>query len=212
MPSGGRAPSRARTQGDPRRSKWPRPGAGAIGTISQEGLVEVGDGKAGRLRAGLWFGAGRPRGQAGAHVGDQLAADAQWGEAGFGASLVVITGSRSAHGRRCSSRATGSSARAPSSAASLSRGRARRGPPAPSRRPRPAVAAVQRGGHRGTVAITLGAWHAERSAAEGLQRGPFEGLLVVAAFAVLGRVAGARPSDRARQRAGVGAGSSSQSS
>jgi hypothetical protein len=45
-----------------------------------------------------------------------------------------------------------------------------------------------------TVAITLGAWHAERSPAEGLQRGPFAGLLVVAAFAVLGRVGGARPS------------------
>jgi len=42
------------------------------------------------------------------------------------------------------------------------------------------------------LAMTLAEWHAERSLAEGLQRGVFEGLAAAAGFALLGRAIGAR--------------------
>ncbi len=42
------------------------------------------------------------------------------------------------------------------------------------------------------LAMTLAEWHAERSLAEGLQRGIFEGVAAAAGFAVLGRAIGAR--------------------
>jgi hypothetical protein len=45
--------------------------------------------------------------------------------------------------------------------------------------------------------MTLGAWHAERSLAEGLERGVPEALIFVAAFALLGPRVGARPGRRA---------------
>ncbi|MEA2372362.1 MAG: hypothetical protein QOH12_2756 [Solirubrobacteraceae bacterium] len=42
------------------------------------------------------------------------------------------------------------------------------------------------------LAMTLAEWHAERSLAEGLQRGIFEGVAAAAGFALLGRAIGAR--------------------
>ncbi|HEY1538737.1 MAG TPA: hypothetical protein VGF63_05010, partial [Solirubrobacteraceae bacterium] len=42
------------------------------------------------------------------------------------------------------------------------------------------------------IAMTLVAWHAEQSLAEGLQRGIVEGLAATAGFVVLGRAIGAR--------------------
>jgi hypothetical protein len=47
------------------------------------------------------------------------------------------------------------------------------------------------------LVMTLGAWHAERSLAEGLERGVPEALIFVAAFALLGPRVGARPGRRA---------------
>lgn len=54
--------------------------------------------------------------------------------------------------------------------------------------------------------MTLAAWHAERSLAEGLQRGLLEALVLVAAFVALGRLVGAGPRAADREaRYGPGA-------